>query len=67
LNFESQHHVDLGWCWNCGRVWGCENKMNHYECPRCVGDELVRVKAERAALERKIRSLRGALTRAKKR
>lgn len=55
-------------CWHCGRYWAIEKgfRLNNGTCPHCAKREVDKAEADRAALERSNRSLRGAIRRMKR-
>lgn len=55
-------------CWECGLWYALERGYpGLFECPYCAGRKVKSARNERDAAERVTRSLRGALTRAKRR
>jgi hypothetical protein len=55
-------------CYDCGRWYAFEQGWAHCcNCPYCANRDVARARAERAELERSNRSLRGALTRRRRR
>jgi predicted Zn-ribbon and HTH transcriptional regulator len=53
-------------CYNCGRWYAFESRGPH-RCPSCAGDRIAELEAEAMKNERAMASLRGAITKAKKR
>ena len=57
--------IDIQRCYNCGRFWGTERGISG-TCPRCADTKIEQANDRVKAMERSIRSLRGAITRKKK-
>jgi predicted RNA-binding Zn-ribbon protein involved in translation (DUF1610 family) len=65
-----EHRVDITLavqrCYNCGRYWAHENAVSG-TCPTCAQDKIERLVNDVTRHERAAASLRGALTKAKRR
>lgn len=66
-----EHRVDITLvverCYDCGRYWAHENTVSNTWCPKCAGDKIARFLDQANKHDRALASLRGALTKAKKR
>ena len=58
--------IDIVRCYDCGRYWGFERGFRG-QCPICADRKIQRIVSEAERNERVVRSLRGALTRTRKR
>jgi len=64
-----EHRVDITLavqrCYECGRYWAHENAVSG-TCPTCAQDRIDRLVEEANKHDRAVASLRGALTKAKR-
>lgn len=58
--------LEINRCYDCGRYWALENAVSG-TCPKCAQDKIMRLLDDVARHERAVASVRGALTKAKKR
>lgn len=68
LRHTVDHLLETRRCYECGRYWAIESAfVDRSRCPFCAGKAIAKALDETAAAERTARSLRGALTAAKRR
>ena len=64
---KTEVNLKIDRCWECGRWWAIEQFAPGGECPHCAHKKYKKLWDEFEKLEKTIRSLRGAITFAKRR
>jgi predicted RNA-binding Zn-ribbon protein involved in translation (DUF1610 family) len=58
--------LEINRCYDCGRWWALEKNVRG-QCPRCARADIERAEEREVKAQRGMATLRGALTKAKKR